>query len=239
MNKTALSYWFPIIESAGLPVPKTKILRMPEEVAKEIWGIFDGIEPKGLVQPFFDEIDIAANAYGYPCFLRTDLTSGKHFWKDTCFLESAKDIASHVFRIAEFSELADLIGLDWNTWIVRELLPTIPLGVCTKYGNMPICQEFRYFVEDGTVKCHHPYWPLWTLEEGKPDKKIDYDSFCEIENEQELSVIASKAGAVVGGAWSVDLLKTKRGWYLTDMAETSKSFHWEGCPNNPKKVGDE
>jgi len=85
------------------------------------------------------------------------------------------------------------------------------------------------------VKCHHPYWPLWTLREGEPDKDIDYEAFCRIEDDEELSDIASRAGMAVGGAWSVDLLETKRGWYLTDMAEALKSFHWEGCPNNPEE----
>ncbi len=230
MDKTALSYWFPIIEAAGLPVPKTIILKMPEEAQKEIWAMFDGIAPDGVANPFFAEIDEAAKQFGYPCFLRTDMTSGKHFWEDTCLLMSIDDIPNHVFRIAEFSEMADVFGLDWTTWVVRELLPTMPLGVCSKYGNMPICREFRYFVEDGEVKCHHPYWPLWTLEQGKPNQEIDYESFCRVENEAELAGIASRAGKAVGGSWSVDLLETKRGWYLTDMAEASKSYHWPECP---------
>ncbi len=30
-------------------------------------------------------------------------------------------------------------------------------------------------------------------------------------------------------AFSVDLLPTKRGWMVTDMALARRSFHWEGC----------
>lgn len=31
---------------------------------------------------------------------------------------------------------------------------------------------------------------------------------------------------------SVDILDTEKGWFVTDMAEADKSFHWEGCPND-------
>lgn len=30
-------------------------------------------------------------------------------------------------------------------------------------------------------------------------------------------------------AWSVDVLETRRGWFVTDMAEAARSFHWPGC----------
>jgi hypothetical protein len=36
-----LSHWFPLIEAAGLPVPKTIILEMPEAARKDVWEAFD------------------------------------------------------------------------------------------------------------------------------------------------------------------------------------------------------
>ena len=35
IDKTALSYWFPKLEAAGLPVPKTVLLEMPLEAQIE------------------------------------------------------------------------------------------------------------------------------------------------------------------------------------------------------------
>jgi hypothetical protein len=32
------------------------------------------------------------------------------------------------------------------------------------YGNMPVCREYRYFIEDGRYCCSHPYWPMDTIE---------------------------------------------------------------------------
>jgi hypothetical protein len=41
-DKTALSYWFPKLVEAGIPLPKTKIIHMPEKAQKVIWKWFDG-----------------------------------------------------------------------------------------------------------------------------------------------------------------------------------------------------
>jgi hypothetical protein len=91
-----------------------------------------------------------------PCFLRTDHTSAKHNWEEACFVKSVGEVMEHVYKIAEFSECAGMIGIPWDTWVVREFLPTNPIGVCERYGNMPVCREFRYFIEDGRYCCSHP-----------------------------------------------------------------------------------
>jgi len=216
-------------------VPKTKIIKMPEKAQKVIWGLFDGNEgdeadrkPLGY---FIEELIAAATDMGFPCFLRTDHTSAKHSWEDTCFVKSVSDLMGHVYQIAEASEIADMIGLPWDTWAVREFLPTIPIGVCSRYGNMPVCREFRYFIEDGRYVCSHPYWPMDSLIDGGFDiSQQEYDALCSGRT-QELDQIAIAAGRAIGGAWSVDVLDTQRGWFVTDMAEAHKSFHWAGCKN--------
>jgi hypothetical protein len=48
-----------------------------------------------------------------------------------------------------------------------------------------------------------------------------------------LTELANAAGRAVGGVWSIDLLETRRGWMVTDMAEAHKSWHeWPECPNS-------
>jgi hypothetical protein len=99
----------------------------------------------GSEAAFFEELRLATLDIGFPCFLRTDHTSAKHSWNETCFVESFSNLGQHVFNIAEFSEIADMIGLPWDTWVVREFLPTIPIGVCERYGNMPVCHRHPTF----------------------------------------------------------------------------------------------
>jgi len=234
-DRTALSWWFPRIFAAGLPVPKTILLDIPRDAEEAAWGAFDGKEA-GSTAAFFQTINEAASSIGYPAFLRTDHTSGKHSWKDACFLASKADIGRCVFGIIEFSECCDIFGLPWSRWAVREFLPTMPVGICPNFGNMPICREFRFFVEDGKVRCWHPYWPLHALEQGGAvfHGDFDFDEFCSPDDLALLTDLAERAGEVCGGAWSVDILETERGWYVTDMAEAHKSFHWEGCVNDFK-----
>jgi hypothetical protein len=131
----------------------------------------------------------------------------------------------------EFSELA---GLPWDNFVLRKMLPVEPFGFCKDYGGMPIVKEFRCFVTDGNIDCIHPYWPQDAINDGEPEwirgnTKENYASLCEMVNQVSLRQIAQRAGAVLGGRWSIDLLWTKRGWYIIDLAESHKSFHWEGC----------
>jgi len=232
-DKTCMSYWFPKIEAAGLPVPRTTLLTMPRDALSDLFLFFDGEKPKGLAEPFFEEVKSAAAKIGYPIFLRTGHTSGKHDWERTCFVSGPNDVLSHVVNLIEFSEMASLIGMPLEIWAVREMLQTIPFGTCKRYHNMPICREFRFFVDDGEIQCWHPYWPLDSLlKQGRaefPNRIFDYGEFCALENETPLREIAIAAGKAVGGAWSVDLLETENGWFLIDMAEAHKSWHWPEC----------
>jgi hypothetical protein len=193
----------PKIEAAGIPVPRTKIIPMPKAAQEAIWSAFDGKEG-GDPRSFFAELAAAAAAIGFPVFLRTDHTSGKHDWERCCFLESADDIPQHVFNLAEFSECADIMGLPWDVWAIREFLPTMPLGVCPRYGDMPICREFRFFVVDGETRCWHPYWPRFSLEDGGAVIDFDYAAMSSLdrESERKLTELANATGRAVGGAWS-------------------------------------
>jgi hypothetical protein len=234
---TCLSHWFPIIEAAGLPVPKTTIIRMPREALDDIYNLFDGVPMKGKADATFVEIETACDAMGYPCFLRTGLTSGKHSWKETCFVTKIEDVQEHVINLVEHSELVDLMGLACDVWVVREMLPTTPVAIAPNFRDMPICREFRFFVDGGTLTCFHPYWPFEALEQGgvaipfAADDGPDFGPLFMLNDDEQcyLSALACRAGAALGGAWSVDLLETTRGWFLTDMAQASTSYHWEGC----------
>ena len=232
-DKTCLSYWFPKIKEAGLPVPLTATLEMPEHMKMSFYRVFDGIPLSDSAEPFFNQIKNLTDAMGYPCFLRTGQTSAKHSWKNTCYLERPEDIRRHVISIIEFSLMADLMGLDFSVWVVRKYLPIRPFTICPRYEDMPVCREFRFFVEDEKIICRHPYWPLHAIEQGGVEMDAEiYRELCRMDDQGALDEIVSAAGRVVGGAWSVDILETERGWYLTDMAEAHKSWHWEGCQNN-------
>lgn len=236
MDKTCLSYWFPKLEVAGVPVPKT-ILVDGKDAVIGICEAYDGNDPGPAFQHLVEAVTKAAEEIGYPIFLRTGQTSAKHNWNRTCFVQNEDEIPQHIFAIAEYSEMCSLIGLPYTVWAVREFLPTEPFGVCEAYHDMPVCREFRAFIKDGNQICRHPYWPLEALQKGGfvPDHGHStegaYELLCHIRDGEEFDRIVCKVGEAIDDAWSVDLLDTANGWYVTDMAEAEKSFHWPACPN--------
>jgi len=126
--------------------------------------------------------------------------------------------------------------------IARKLIPTTAVFLAFD-GNLPITKERRYFVQDDKVVCHHPYWP--------PDAFVRRDGGCwaneaifprwrkalcdmnqqDAEEVELLSRLSSDIGRELGGAWSVDWLWSEQEgqWYMIDMAEADKSYHWPGC----------
>lgn len=227
---TRLSYWFPRIEAAGLPVPKTRIYRLLDGQVEDLMKILDN-DDAGLAT--FDALKerlrkIIRDDFAYPVFLRTDFTSGKHQWNETCFVRQPSDLGKSICRLVEYSCLADLFGLPFDTWVVREMLTTEP-RFHAFYG-MPVTREFRLFVRDGVVEHVQPYWPPDSIERPTTDDWRDRLAAMNAitDNERlELSALARRANDAVPGYWSVDFLETKdRGWVLIDMAEGEKSYRW-------------
>jgi len=190
---------------------------------------------------------------GLPCFLRSGQTSGKHEWRDTCFLPSddREVIAHHLYEVVVYSHTADFMGMPCDVWAVREMLPTVPVG--TAYRGMPVCREFRYFIGGGKILCRHPYWPRDAVP-GLTDEQ--YAKLCEppetierpprpkptskIEQIREYhrglpddatadEIVLAVAERFMEAEWSVDLLWTERGWFVTDMARAEDSWHWPEC----------
>lgn len=234
-DPTNLAWWFPRVRDAGLPVPETVLVHTDAD----LFLLLDGRMPDGF-DTLVAELRAAAERVGTPAFLRSGHTSGKHGWRDTCWLPDASEetVGRHVGGIVEYSMLAAFpFPLPVNDWAVRELIPTSPLFCCTRYGDMPVVPEWRLFVDGGEVTHVQPYWPLEALEQGQPDapdwrdlvraKEADWDKEAVQAALRAMAVRAAEACA--GGHWSIDFLYSAPAmtWYLTDMAEGDKSFRYD------------
>lgn len=237
-DRNDLAFWFPKLRAAGLPIPKTIILTMPSLAQECVFAGFDGEDgPPGAPEAFkaFAETVRAAarELGGAPVFLRTGHTSGKHEWAKTCCLADLALTERHLFALAEHSELCGFLGIPWDTWAVREFLPTIQYGTCPRYSGMPVAREYRVFVDGGVLKCAHPYWPVEALIEGGASPEC---VAAERRGNHHIPVdvinLAQRAGEALAGEWSIDILDTTRGWFITDCAVAADSFHWAGCPHN-------
>jgi len=223
-DHTNLAYWFPLLVDAGIPVPRTILVDGPSDMT----SLLDGHAPAGYAV-FLAALGDAADTLGYPAFLRTGLTSGKHEWAKTCFLPSRADLAIHVWSICEYSAMADFLGLPASVWAVREMLPTAP--AFTAFHGFPVTRERRYFVKDGVTTFHHPYWPPHSI---LNPSVSDWEERLAILNHEtpeeiaELTTLAERVGRAIPGYWSVDFLwTTTRGWVCIDMAEGDRSFRWD------------
>jgi len=235
--RCCLSYWFPKLLEAGIPVPRTVIYR----TTTDLTPLCDGKEPERWDE-FLRLLGAAADSLGsWPIFLRTGQGSGKHQWKDTCFVPNREALANHIASLVEWSHMVDFFGLPHDVWCAREMLPVSPVVTLPMYGDMPLVTEVRVFVQGGRIACSHDYWPLGAIKEGLPRtidahkiaKQLSNAAATSVEQRLAAHEIARKVAAVFAddGAWSVDLLLTDRGWYVTDMATAGESYHEPSCPN--------
>lgn len=230
-DRNDMGFWFPPLEAAGLPVPRTKLVRCHGDLT----SVLDGAGP-GCFHDLVSDLKAAAQHFRYPCFLRTGHGSGKHSWDQCCFVQRESVIAARVCNLVEWSHLVDLMGLPTTTWAVRELLDTDPICRCRAYGGFPVVREFRFFVRTGVVEHVQPYWPISSVAKGHPDvdgpvwrTRLAAASSLGHGEREHLGTLASAAAwAVDTGHWSVDMLQDRHGkWWVTDMADGDMSYKYD------------
>lgn len=227
-NKNNMAYWFPLLQMIKMRVPETILIHTGN---CNLGPMVDGKEVVGL-SAFVGRLQSAIKEIGLPCFLRTGMTSHKHGWKDTCFINSLdkKYLTSHVYELVEYSFMANVIGLplDFSIWAVRKLIPTLPLF--TDFNEMPITKERRIFIKNRKVICNHPYWPSDCFHQQHTEAEIKELQSLSEQEEAELKLMAEYVGRYFTGYWSVDFLQDSHGqWWITDMAVGERSYHYPNC----------
>lgn len=153
------------------------------------------------------------------------------------FLNSYKEdgLRRHVLALVEATLSCDVIGLPVNGFVFREYIPMVSMYTAF-FSKMPVNPERRYFVENGKVLCHHPYWIKESII--KPSKK-NWSQLSDIMNHEttgEISTLLKYASLVscnLDGFWSVDFCLALDGrWILIDMALGENSWHPKDCPKN-------
>lgn len=239
-NSNSMLVWWPKIKDLGIPVPKTEFVPIAREETLE--SVCDGTPLTPGVKDSIAQVRNLADSFGYPVFMRSDLSSGKHSWKNTCFVRKADSIESNILTLCGEHELWTLLGLNYKAIVVREFLE-LETAFTAFSGDMPINKEFRFFIKNGEVICYHFYWPEEAFNShparmaGTPDYKVKLRELNQLSEQEDklLNSYARTVGAVMPEFWSVDFAKGKNGvWYLIDMAVGENSYHWPGCPNGPK-----
>jgi hypothetical protein len=241
-QKSCLSYWFPKIEALSdgamtgrLFVPRTVIIRAKRSLIDILDGERAPDDIKAEVDRIASEIKTAADGFGYPAFLRTGQGSGKHVWKDTCFIAGPENIGRRVFNLVEWSEMVDFMGLPTNVWVVREFLKG-DVAFHAFMGEMPVAREFRVITKDGKVGHIQPYWPGESIEDPADSDwltKLEDHYLLDEAAQAHLGELSAEIARAIGDDWSMDwfYVPASKRWYLTDMAPADQSYQWEGRPN--------
>ena len=229
-------FWFPRIQKAGLPVPRTVFI--PYDY-RAVLPIFDGLECPEYNRLFYSVTAAAANI-GLPCFLRSDVTSAKHSGPKAYKITAGGDLNDQLAKTLEETELKTFCHYEKpKALMVREWLDL--RHEFTAFNGLAISREFRVFADNLRVFCVHPYWPKEAIKGYTDDpnweKKVDDLSVISpttLISIGETAIAAAKAAE--GGKWSVDFAQDAAGkWWLTDMALAQSSYHFPGCENNFKK----
>ena len=238
MNPTSLLFWWPKVKDLGIPVPRTEIWDTGDGLKSWFYAMEGGRQPGDLF--FLEEAEQIARLIGYPLFLRTDLASGKHGWKETCYVQDESLLPGHIFRVLEENEMAGIVvSLDYRALVFREMLSLFAPFTAFR-GDLPIARERRYFIREGKVQCHHPYWIEGAVAGGRPeaDGWAETLAMLNIEYENEIEILSrysEKVAEVLGGYWSIDYAFAADGtWFLIDVAEGEKSWHPE-CPDRTRQ----
>lgn len=241
MNENSMLYWYPKIEFLDIPQPDKIEVILVDNILE--------LEREHL--KYEQLLDEAAKQIEYPLFMRTDHTSAKHSWNETCYVE--KNWRNNIGKLLECSLMADL---PVKAIIFRSFIEMDSVFTAFR-GAMPINPEQRYFIVNGEVICNHAYWiedavlegnsecVLQINDEGKivgkefipkdlPDNwKELLESVNTITFNEEILLISYTelvADQFPKGGWSVDFCRGKdKKWYLIDMAVGWRSWHPGEC----------
>ena len=225
LERSSLLWWWPRVRDVAVPKPRTVVVRVGWRVLMEL------LDGRPLPEEVRAWVEVCARELGYPLFVRTDLASCKHEWGRTCFVEKPEDLWRNVFRLVDGNGVLDLAC---EAIVLREYIPLV--HAFRAFWGLPVARERRYFVRDGEVVCHHPYWPedairFFGVEE--PDGWREALRALSEEPPEEVGMLSGYArelARALPGAWSVDFALGQDGrWYFIDAAEAARSWH-PPCP---------
>lgn len=235
-------YWFPKTKNLSIPQPSTVIVEIPNDVLNSVLYASNGAEKIMILTPYISKINEAINQLGYPVFMRSDQGSGKHEWSRTCFIKEGDNLYDHVSNLLEWHHMVSMVGeiTNYRALVFRQFIE-MDTKFTAFYHDMPVNPERRYFIKDGKLLCHHPYWiedsirdpsiPNWK----ETSKEMNYETHSE---QITLRGYTFKIAKVLEGSWSIDFCRGKDGkWWFIDAALASQSWHPDTCPQK-KEFGE-
>jgi hypothetical protein len=243
LDRNSALIWLPPITAAGLRVPRTESVRIDPDA---FWlAIGDGEKIWTHTQPIdWAELGAAAIRIGFPCFVRTDLSSAKHDGPTSYWLNSLDDLQR--VCLVTFEDNASkglatgptpLRAMLFRQWL--DLDAAFTAFAWNNNSGHPIAREFRVFMGGDAEPCIHFYWPEDAIDGNKPSREdwrvllaeariLTAEEAETLANWAEQAVTAVNATLDQPDRWSVDFAQDRDGsWWLIDMARARDSWHPE------------
>lgn len=235
-----LSKWYPKIQKCGIPTPKTRVLKVPENIftaffldnrEKDRMEIYQWVTD--AVQPALREQQF----HGPFVFVKNGTYSNKYF--GSCI--SHTDSFSLTQNIIDINYSALMCGANGCTELVlREMIPYKPQVTPCIYHGLPLRSEFRVFYDFDQKKVLYSvnYWDYDYCSDAISrdcTDKIVFDYMREYleaaykatHSEIEHLVGEHMANVNLKGQWSIDILLDENGkMWLIDMAVAQQSAYW-------------
>ncbi len=224
-KESSMLNWWPKIKDLGIPVPRTEYIKVDDDaMIRMIDGEkFDTTEIRKMVERF-----------DMPCFLRGADTSGKHSWKETCYLSNIDGLPAHIYALAEDAFMKSMMGeVGVGAIFAREFMPMRLAGFTAFTGDMPVSREVRCFINKGKKVCQHYYWFEEAIydrghEPTDPDwrRKLKVNNTLTRADQATIDKYLKIVCGVFKNNWSVDFCQGDDGrWLLIDMARGEVSYH--------------
>jgi len=246
LSKNSMLYWFERTKKLHVPMPRTAILKLDEELIDEVFEFYYNDKRPRLFEEKIKEVyrllkrcvDVVG---GFPAFIRSDQTSGKNFVvgdEPLYLLKSEKDFEKIWALIVECHEPMDVLMFappKPKALVVREWLEierwTSKIG---KYNTI----EVRVFAEKGEIKKIYPYFHWSGLKrhlafldvsgEAEEALRRDYISnylFAIKRGLRDIIRYAKIISMEFDEEWSIDFALTRNGkWFFIDMALAETSW---------------
>lgn len=254
-NPNTMSNWFPVLqkvldeETTFFKYPKTKILKLPIELAQFIRLEYSNVSQKD--KDFFNEIIF--DSFGLEdeetYFIKTGTFSSKfQFANAKC--SEPREMGEYFHVINNFAmELGAAHSVDV---VVREYIED-KTDTLTMYNGMPLRTEFRLFVDFdknkvlGSVPYWHPVVVKKVLSMGiSTSMKTDFENYEAMEdkmfreyNDNVNKIIKEMSNIIkhfdLKGTYSIDVMMANNEFYIIDMATMETSALSEFLPLSIKK----
>jgi len=224
-DRNSMLYWWPKVKDLDhIHMPRTEIVPLPSLNLDNVkdYSYQGDIDWRKIFE--------GAETVGFPLFMRTDQASGKHNWSETCFVPTSQRLPIHVLRLIDINVFEGIKPENIRALAFRKYVQM--LTGFRAFEGMPINPERRYFVKDGTIICHHPYWPKEAIRQPSTPHwaKILENMNQEIPSEVKLlNAWAIDLGKTLGGSWSLDFCDSVAGWFFIDAAMAKDSYHDPSC----------